>query len=91
MLKEINNKIQTAEGQINAINRYFTNKVSEEERLQNIIESFKDKFYEKFHQVSEDLNSQIQKFEARIVKTERLTKTQQRDIEKVNKQATLSL
>ena len=33
MLKEINNKIQTAEGQINAINRYFTNKVSEEERL----------------------------------------------------------
>jgi len=41
--------------------------------------------------VSEDLNSQIQKFEARIVKTERLTKTQQRDIEKVNKQATLSL
>ncbi len=84
MLKELNNKIVTAEGQINAINRNFTNKVSEEHRLQNILDSFKDKFYEKFHQVSEDLNQQILKFEGRISRTERLTKNQQREIDKVN-------
>jgi len=46
--------------QIKTINRFFMDKSNEREKVQKVMDSFKDRLMDKFRQVSDDVTKKLQ-------------------------------